>query len=178
MSGSGFVGGVVKCSPPALVGIQTKQKISATIRRKRGNPRSFSSNKTQYKHLDPTPIHSHRSHRELICVPVPDDRIDKINHSLAQSIANKQNKYNTMADDKTPETKEEKVDPKPVDDDKTKSDDAVAEDVKKADAAEDAADAAKKKEDSEELTKRLQKLALERQKVSRYECEYKCVEVM
>lgn len=67
-----------------------------------------------------------------------------------------------MADDKTPETKEEKVDPKSVDD-------AVAEDVKKADAAEDAADAAKKKEDSEELTKRLQKLALERQKENRNE---------
>ncbi len=72
-----------------------------------------------------------------------------------------------MADDKEPEQVETK---EGKDDDKTKSsDDAVANDVKKADAAEDAADAAKKKEASEELTKRLQKLALERQKVSRYE---------
>lgn len=74
-----------------------------------------------------------------------------------------------MADDKSPEkevTKEEKVDPKP-EDEKPKTD--VDDDVKKADAAADAADAAKKKEASEELTKRLQKLALERQKENRHE---------
>lgn len=69
-----------------------------------------------------------------------------------------------MADEKTPD-KEEKVDPKP-EDEKPKTD---VDDVKKADAAEDAADAEKKKEASEELTKRLQKLALERQKENRHE---------